>query len=340
MPAVSLLALAENGWLEYSWRRGYENFLPDRAWLNLNQVERAYAFCGRVPRQEHAAALQAVLLRYQGRFLLSWKNRFAEDQLRFLQEHLKPSRLLPAHPQEAENLLKILRYCDTHSAMERVLSVNCFQDSKYLEHTLEQKLIPVIRQYEPTAAMYRESERKLTDHQLLSLMGIQKAAEILEFCGDLRFLLNGQWIRTGAFRRLCNVSSFEKRFGSGPAAFSDGRGNIFKTSEHGIGAQRFLSAKIRTKPRAETHTETRARQATSGEPRAVKNCNAGRNAAAEFSKALRTLTFLSPESTPHIAHSAGPGSGRPQYRAHFRIHIPKWEAIRLQCAALIPESTD
>lgn len=149
MPAVSLLALAENGWLEYSWRRGYENFLPDRAWLNLNQVERAYAFCGRVPRQEHAAALQAVLLRYQGRFLLSWKNRFAEDQLRFLQEHLKPSRLLPADPQEAENLLKILRYCDTHSAMERVLSVNCFQDSKYLEHTLEQKPIPVIRQYEP-----------------------------------------------------------------------------------------------------------------------------------------------------------------------------------------------
>lgn len=197
----AVLALAESGWLGYSWRRGYENFLLDRAWLNLERVEQVYAFCARTPKQEHAAALQAVLQRYRGSFLLPWKNRFVEDQLHFLQEHLKASRLLPADPPETEALLKTLQFCDTHSAMERVVSVNCFQDSKYLEHVLKPKLLPVIRQYEPTAAMYRKSERNLTDVQLLSLIGIQKAAEILEFCGNFRFFLNGQWITTNTFPR-------------------------------------------------------------------------------------------------------------------------------------------
>lgn len=197
----AVLALAEREWIGYSWRKGYENFLLDRAWLNPERVEQIYAFCARTPKQEHAAALQAVLLRYQGSFLLPWKNRFVEDQLHFLQKHLKASRLLPADPQETEALLKALQFCDTHSAMERVVSVNCFQDSKYLEHVLKPKLLPVIRQYEPTAAMVRKSERNLTDVQLLSLIGIQKAAEILEFCGDFRFQLHGQWIPTGAFHR-------------------------------------------------------------------------------------------------------------------------------------------
>lgn len=197
----AVLTLEQNGWLKYSWRKGYENFLLDRAWLDLDRIGQAYAFCARTPKHEHAAALQAVLLRYQGSFLLPWKNRFVEDQLRFLQKHLKASRLLPADPPETEALLKVLQYCDAHSAMERVVSVNCFQDSKYLEHVLKPKLLAVIRQYEPTAAMYRKSERNLTDVQLLSLIGIQKAAEILEFCGDLRFLLHGQWVPTDAFHR-------------------------------------------------------------------------------------------------------------------------------------------
>ena len=50
----------------------------------------------------------------------------------------------------------------------------------------------------------------------------------------------------------------------------------------------------------------------------------------------RMLTFSRLGSNPHIARFAGLDSGRPQYRGHFHIQIPRSEATALQCAVPIP----
>lgn len=195
--------LAKRDLIGYCWRKGYEGLLLDRVWLNLAQLGQAYSLCGRTPKQQSAARLESVLRRYQGAFRLPWKNRFVEQELAFLRSHLRPSRLLPAEPEEAEKLLRVLQYCDAHSALERAVSVNCFQDSKYLERTLERPLLAVIRRYEPSVAEYQAAQepgRVLTDAQLLAQIGIDKVSETLEFCGEAPFLLQGQWIAAGAFR--------------------------------------------------------------------------------------------------------------------------------------------
>lgn len=196
--------LARRGWLTFAWRKGYDGQLLEKVYLTLEALPQIYQSLGRQPKADRAAQLQALLRETLPRLRTVWKRQWAEEELARLQAALKPSRLLDVPWEQAEALLKVLCYCEGQIAPERVISVACFHDSKYLERTLEAPLVSIARKYEPELAAFARAgggEEPLTNGQVLAQIGILKAPEILEFCGPVTFCLRGSLIHADAFDR-------------------------------------------------------------------------------------------------------------------------------------------
>lgn len=197
-----VLALAEEGLVTYTWRKTYENWLLDRVYLNLDRVADVYARLGRMPLAEHAAQLQEIIDRWLTVVKTEWKKQFLLKERKQLGEKLRPTRLLPADPAEAENLLKVLAYTENGPELMRVISVNCFQDSKYLERNLVGKLTSIARAYEPELVHYRQSEDELLPQSVvLEQIGIITYPEIFEFCGQAKLLFSEGNVETGLFQK-------------------------------------------------------------------------------------------------------------------------------------------
>lgn len=196
--------LTRRGWLTFDWRKGYNGQLLEKVYLNLDALPQIYSYLGRQPKADRAAELQALLRETLPRLQTEWKRQWVADELARLQATLKPSRLLDMPWEQAEALVKVLCYCEDQSAPERVISVACFHDSKYLERMLEAPLVSIARKYEPELAAFARAdggEEPLTSSQVLAQIGILKAPEILEFCGPVTFRLQGSLIHADAFDR-------------------------------------------------------------------------------------------------------------------------------------------
>lgn len=84
----------------------------------------------------------------------------------------------------------------------RVISVNCFHDSKYLERNLLSSLSSIVRAYDPELTNYRTADEELLPQSaVLAQLGILTYPEIFEFCGGVQLIFAQSEQDTQPFRR-------------------------------------------------------------------------------------------------------------------------------------------
>lgn len=197
-----LETLAAGGLISFSWRKGYEGWLADKVYLELDALPRVYARTGRSPVSDAAASLRRLLEASGERLRTPWKRRFLDEERARIEKNLRPSRLLPGSLQQAGDILKVLEYTEQGPELMRVVSVKCFRDSKYLERCLRSQLVSITKAYDPELADYRSAGRDiLSSSDVLAQLGILTYPEIFEFCGAARLVFPEGESDSSPFRR-------------------------------------------------------------------------------------------------------------------------------------------
>lgn len=196
-----VLLLEKEGLVSYAWRKGYENWLLDKVYLNLDKLPDAYARVSRTPLFQAAEKLQQLIVDAQSRITTPWKLAFLRDEYQRLCDKLRPSQLLPQEPAIAEAILKVLIYTECRPELIRIISTNCFRNSKYLEQNLEGKLISIAKVYEPELQKHRAMEEDvLSKNEILKQIGILTYPEIFEMHGNINLVLLDTVLQIGTFQ--------------------------------------------------------------------------------------------------------------------------------------------
>ncbi len=178
--------------VDFRYQKGYEGWLIEKVFLNLDKVPEAYQAVGRKPISQKAGELLDVLENACKKSGRGWVRMFIQEEKERLRQTYKASRMLPDDPALARNLFTVLQASEKGSQLMRVLSVQCFHDSKYLERNLISFLLSIARHYEPDIVAYsRQGDEKLTDNEVLTQIGILRYPEIFEFCGNINLTVMG-----------------------------------------------------------------------------------------------------------------------------------------------------
>lgn len=154
-------------------------------WLNKDNVDKAYKLVNRKDIKEMCNILLNYLEKYQ--FNQKWIEQYRKDMICYLKEKHKINTLFPF--QFAKDILNVLKEIDNgEDSLKRVLSMKCFGYSKYFEKNIEHFIIRIIKIY----LLDIENQEEYNNDDVLMEVGISKYPEILEFCGDLEYFINGE----------------------------------------------------------------------------------------------------------------------------------------------------
>jgi len=183
------------------WRKGYDGWLYDKVILNLEELEKVYKRAGREPLSKTADAIRRIISNAKPQIKSPWKNKFLEDEDSRLRLNLRTSRLLTMNEKLDEAVLKVLQYTENGPELMRVISVNCFSDSKFLEKNILSQLISIAKAYEPELVAYHSmGDEHLTQSAVMEQIGILTNPEIIEFCGSARLLFTDNEVRADVFQ--------------------------------------------------------------------------------------------------------------------------------------------
>lgn len=154
-------------------------------WLEKENVSKTYQIVGREDIKNLNNNILKILGQYS--FRQDWIEKFKNDMIFYVEEKHKTNNLLPY--QYANDILKVLKEIDSEKEiLKRVLSINCFGDSKYFERNIEHIIVRIIKTY------LLENAEEYTDEDVLLEVGISKYPEVLEFCGDLECYIKDEKI--------------------------------------------------------------------------------------------------------------------------------------------------
>lgn len=183
-----------------AWRKGYEGWLLDKVFLNLDSLPQIYTRTGRTSIADTADLLCQLLRQAKAQIQTPWKLRFLDEELSRIEKNLRPSRLLSGAMEQVKGILTVLQYTEEGPELMRVISVNCFHDSKYLERNLLLSLSSIVRAYDPELANYRTADEELLSQSAaLAQLGILTYPEIFEFCGSVQLFFAQSTLDTSPF---------------------------------------------------------------------------------------------------------------------------------------------
>lgn len=179
--------LKEANIIDYSWEVYEEGNILKEIWLNKENVNNAYKMLDRIDIKQQNIILLNLLDEYC--FKQNWIEEYKKDMICYIKDKHKTSSLFPY--QFAEDILKVLNEIDQKKEiLKRVLSINCFGDSKHFERNIENIIVKIIKRY----LLENDFPEKYTNEDILLEVGISKYPEIIEFCGDLEYYIGNEKI--------------------------------------------------------------------------------------------------------------------------------------------------
>ncbi len=188
--------------VSFCWKKRYPGKLIDKIYLNLSTADNTFKLLNRSPVIEQAKLKLDIIESINKKIDSKWIQKFLLDEANRLSEKLKTSRLFPMDEKRLLDICKVLLYIDKKSALMRIISIQCFNDSKYIERELQGNLISIAKKYEPEIALFKNNEdNRLTDKQILEHIGVIVYPEIFEFCGNFSAIIGGQVVDFSPFHR-------------------------------------------------------------------------------------------------------------------------------------------
>ncbi len=188
---------------EYDKRR---NRLISRIILPTDKITQAYEYVGRTDIKANSRNISSVLQKTADTVDTEWIKTFLKTELSNLEKKRRTSAILESSVMLTENICKVLECIDKDEYLMRTLSVKCFNDSKYFEKHLKNKLVSIAKRYEPEIVS-TASDEDLADKEILNQIGIITAPEIFEFCGGCSFEIENNNIDISLFKKGYCINS-------------------------------------------------------------------------------------------------------------------------------------
>lgn len=176
--------------IDFCWVKHEEGYLLSEIWLDKRNIELAYEEIGRKnPKQDYKDILKYL---EDIEFKNQWIKNFCEDMKKYMLKNQKENSLLPKD--RAREILIALKETDSreniNNILKRSFSIKCYNNSKFFERNIENILIRIIKKY----YNWDNFSDELNDAEILAQVGIVRYPEIIEFCGNMSFKINGEKI--------------------------------------------------------------------------------------------------------------------------------------------------
>ena len=214
--------LKNKGLVDFSWVKFEQDNIMEQIWLIKENVEMAYAEIKRTnPKQSYIEIFENLNKAY---FSQNWIQTFKIEMLQYMEKYEKENTLLPKA--KYKEIIRALQEIDElqcsnvtedyriemreeaeqsktiaqNTMLKRIFSMKCYNNSKFFEKEVQSNLIRIIKKY------YKNENLDLTelnDDELLAEIGIVRYPEIIEFCGNMKCLINGKKLE---FSDVCKGS--------------------------------------------------------------------------------------------------------------------------------------
>lgn len=177
----SIEGLAEAQLVSYQWMKGEEGHIIAKIWLNYANLSDTYKLCGRQPKADAIDDICLKLLVELDKLQTDWAKQYISDLYEVITEKRNIGNLLPNNQIERNDLFRAIRFIDSMTESEiseRVLSLQCFGDSKKFEKSVKSRFLSILRKY-------LDVDDDATDEELFKQIGIVKYPEQFEFCGNV-----------------------------------------------------------------------------------------------------------------------------------------------------------
>jgi len=184
--------------VDYNWLKHEEGNIIEKVWLRLDSLQGAYSEIGRTPKGEIVDEILGMVYQAQTEISSEWIRQYLNELQTGIEQKRSAQPHIPDDAEYAKTLLTALKTIDKigrEECLERVFSQKYLGDSKAFEKTVRKKVAAIIRKYLSDVS----GAETLTDEEALCSVGIVKAPEMFDFCGNLIAKLNDRTVDFSPF---------------------------------------------------------------------------------------------------------------------------------------------
>lgn len=176
--------------IDVRWMPFEEGNILDRVFLNIENIDKAYVYSGRIPKSHKVSEALEKLQGLKEKTAYSWIASFLGSQIDEMESKKDFTRYMPKDDYIFQMLLDSLWGIydkGEEEMLERVFSRKYLNGSKKFEKYVKSRLSTIVRDFWPGV-------RNIDDDEVLQNIGILKNTEELLFKGKLKINLNGNVI--------------------------------------------------------------------------------------------------------------------------------------------------
>ncbi|HEY9060063.1 MAG TPA: Wadjet anti-phage system protein JetD domain-containing protein [Pseudobacteroides sp.] len=210
--------LKEMKLIEYDWEPFDKKNVMSSVWLNLENIDLAYAITGKESKLqslrcfcENIESLINDLSKINNgtheKSNTSWIVTALEDILSKIEKNKKIDPIIPKTYdglKEFSTALKEICWSSDKEVLERVFSLRCYGDTKHFENNIRSTLIKFIKKY---STYYITEDEGMAEEDILLSVGILRNPEIFEFCGPIILLFNDNYVDFNLFTQGAAINS-------------------------------------------------------------------------------------------------------------------------------------
>ena len=208
------ITLREESLIDFDWLRGNTNNIIEKVWLNKENIQLAYKKINRVPKADYVLSVITMLNEYSLKLKSGWILNCITEWKKSIETKRTVGNFLPSDIKQIREYLNVIvgvYNINGIEILERVFSQNVLGKSKAFEKTYRSRLISMIKKNIDSDIDFN----KISDREVLELVGIVKYPEQISFCGDLSLvsindgeIINFKTMTNGAYINAKDVDMF------------------------------------------------------------------------------------------------------------------------------------
>ena len=213
------ITLREESLIDFDWLRGNTNNIIEKVWLNKENIQLAYKKINRVPKADYLLSVITILNDYSLKLKSGWILDCIKEWIKSIETKRTVGNFIPSDIQEIKEYLDVIvgvYNLNGTEILERVFSQNVLGNSKAFEKTYRNRLISMIKKNLDSDMDFD----KISDKEVLELVGIVRYPEQISFCGDLSLestnggkIINFKAMTNGAYINAKDVDMFNFKIG-------------------------------------------------------------------------------------------------------------------------------